>query len=62
MSTFCQRSYHRTCQRRKVGGQKSQNLVNVVCEQPLSKKSVILNLIFFCVSKFEKMGKWFVEG
>ena len=25
MSTFCQRSYHRKCQRRGVGGQKSQN-------------------------------------
>ena len=39
MSTFCQRSYHRKFQRRKwggyVGGQKSQNLVNVVCERPL---------------------------
>ena len=35
MSTFCQRLYHRKCQRRGVGGQKSQNLVNVVCERPL---------------------------
>ena len=34
MSIFCQRSYHRKCQRRGVGGQKSQNLVNVVCERP----------------------------
>ena len=32
MSTFCQRSY-----RRGVGGQKSQNLVNVVCERPLRR-------------------------
>ena len=35
MSTFCQRSYHRKCQRRGVGGQKSQNIVNIVCERPL---------------------------
>ena len=39
MSTFCQRLYHRKCQRRGVGGQKkSQNLVNVVCERPLTPK------------------------
>ena len=35
MSTFGQHSYHRKYQRRGVGGQKSQNLVNVVCERPL---------------------------
>ena len=34
MSTFCQPSYRRKCQRRRVGGQKSQDLVNVVCERP----------------------------
>ena len=34
MSTFCLRSYHRKCQHRWVGGQKSQTLVNVVCERP----------------------------
>ena len=34
MFTFCQRLYHRKCQRRGVGGQKSRNLVNVVCERP----------------------------
>jgi hypothetical protein len=33
MSTFCQRSCHRKCQRRGVGGQKKAN--NVVCEQAL---------------------------
>ena len=38
MSTFCLHSYHRKCQGRGVGGQKSQHLVNVVCEQPLFKK------------------------
>jgi hypothetical protein len=32
-STFCQRLYHRKCQRRGVGGQKKRNLVNVVCER-----------------------------
>ena len=35
MSTFCQRSYHRNCQCRGVGGQKTQNIRNVVCERPL---------------------------
>ena len=35
MSTFNQRSYHTKCQHRGLGGQKSQNLVNVVCEWPL---------------------------
>ena len=37
MSTFCKLSYHRKCQRRGVGGQKSKNLVNVVCERPLTR-------------------------
>ena len=32
--TFCQCLYHKKCQRRGVGGQKSQNLVNLVCERP----------------------------
>ena len=50
MSTFCQCSYHRKCQRRGVGGQKSQNLVNVVCERPptlinQSKKSLSCKII-----------------
>jgi len=31
-------SYHRKCQHRGVGGQKSTNLVNVVCERPLMVK------------------------
>ena len=35
MSSFCQHSYGRKCQWR-VGGQKSQNLDNVVCERPLN--------------------------
>ena len=35
MYTFCQLSYHIKCQLRGVGGQKSQNLVNVVCEGSL---------------------------
>ena len=35
MTTFCQRSYHRKCQRRRgVGGQKKKKIVNVVCERP----------------------------
>ena len=34
MSIFCQPSYHRKCQLRGVGGIKSQNLVNLVCERP----------------------------
>ena len=36
--TFCQRFYHEKCQWSGVGGQKSQNLVNVVCERPLIGK------------------------
>ena len=35
MSTFCQRAYHRKCQCKGVGGQKSQNLVNLFYERPL---------------------------
>ena len=35
-STFCKLLYHRKCKRRGVGGQKKPNLVNVVCECPLS--------------------------
>ena len=44
MSTFCQSSYHRKCQPRVVGGQKKQNLVNVVCERPLSHLLLITEL------------------
>ena len=33
--TFCKLSYHKKCKRRRVGGQKKTNLVNVVCEYPL---------------------------
>ena len=39
-STFCKLLYHRKCKRRGVGGQKKTNLVNVVCERPLSKLPV----------------------
>ena len=34
--TFCKLLYHRKCKRRRVGGQKKPNLVNVVCERPLN--------------------------
>ena len=44
MSNFCQCSYHRKCQGRRVGGQKKQNLVNVVCERPLSHLLLITEL------------------
>ena len=37
-STFCKPLYHRKCKQRGVGGQKKPNLVNVVCERPLSWK------------------------
>ena len=43
MSSFCQHLYHRKCQRRGVGGQKSQNLVNIVCERPLT--TLTINLV-----------------
>ena len=52
MSTFCQRSYHRKCQRRGVGGQKSQNLVNLVCEWPLNKKLGGSKRTQFCFGMF----------
>ena len=29
MSTFCQRSYHRKCQRRGVGGQKKAKILSM---------------------------------
>ena len=36
-SNFCKLLYHRKCKRRGVGGQKKKtNLVNVVCERPLT--------------------------
>ena len=34
--TFCKLLYHRKCKRRGVGGQKKPNLVNIVCECPLT--------------------------
>ena len=34
--TFCKLLYHRKCKRRGLGGQKKSNLVNVVCERPLT--------------------------
>ena len=34
--TFCKLLYHRKCKWRGVGGQKKPNLVNVVCERPLT--------------------------
>ena len=41
MSTFCQRLYHNKCQLWGIGGQKSQNLVNVVCEWPLMLRFIL---------------------
>ena len=34
--TFCKLLYHRKCKRRGVGGRKKTNLLNVVCERPLT--------------------------
>ena len=45
MSTFCQRLYHRKCQPKGVGGQKSQNIVNVVCERLLTALCFITNTV-----------------
>ena len=42
-STFCKHLYHRKCKRRGVGGQKKPNLVNVVCERPLTQWVEILS-------------------
>ena len=49
MSTFCQRSYRTNCQHRGVCGQKSQNLVNVVCERPLKYLSFYSDIAIFQV-------------
>ena len=45
MSTFCHHSYYKKCQRRGVGDQKSQNLVNIVYEQPLIEPEKSTNLV-----------------
>ena len=45
ISTFCKLLYHRKCKRRGVGGQKKTNLVNVVCERPLSQNLIIGSLL-----------------
>ena len=37
--TFCKLLYHRKWKRRGVGCQKKTNLVNVVCERPLSSQN-----------------------
>ena len=58
MSTFCQRSYHRKCQRRGVGGQKSQNLVNVVCERPLIKELLLKSLAKLNVRDYCTYWAW----
>ena len=46
MSTSCQRSYRKQCQRRGIGVQKSQNLVNVVYEQQILLKNAELASAF----------------
>ena len=46
MSISCQLSYHTKCQCRGLGGQKYQNLVNVVCERPLRR--------LICIKLFNK--------
>ena len=35
-TTFCKLLYHRKCKRRRIGGQKKTNVVNIVCDRPLS--------------------------
>ena len=40
--TFCKLLYHRKCKRSGVGGQKKTNLVNVVCERPLTPIYLII--------------------
>ena len=58
MSTFCQRSYHRKCQQRGVGGQKRQNLVNVVCTPNFDCSSSKQD---FCDLN-ESFNKWFYKN
>mgnify|MGYP001477122239 CR=1 FL=1 len=45
-STFCKHLYHRKCKQRGVGGQKKQNLVNIVCERPLILISLPLPSVY----------------
>ena len=55
----CQHSYHRKCQRRGVGGQKSQNRVNVVCEQPLTKITMVHQIkLYRQSSAYAVFEKW----
>ena len=58
MCTFCQRSYHRKYQRRgfNIGGQKSQILVNVVYERPLSLHSLQNNDTQYVSSTHKTLG------
>ena len=48
-SNFCKLLYHRKCKRRGVGGQKKPDLVNVVCERPLSKKDIRYKYKYFFI-------------
>ena len=49
MSTFCQHSYHRKCQRKGQVVKQSQNIVNVVCEQPPKYSNGSMPIIMVCL-------------
>ena len=54
MSTFCQCSYHRKFQRRGVGGQKSQNLINIHFPDKVPPKALVqLGLILKLEGNYE---------
>ena len=56
MFIFCQRSYHRKCQQRRVGVQKkSQNCVKIVCERPLGSRET---LMFFEMEECRATKNW----
>ena len=63
MSTFCQHSYHKNCQHREVGSQKSQNLVNVVCERTLTKneKSCAISVCLTLQPSKEKLNPCYLD-
>ena len=60
MSTFCQRSYHRKCQRRGVVVKKSQNLVKVDGERPLTASNYDLIYLSKTTSKSRNPSLFFL--
>ena len=58
--TFCKLLYHRKCKWRGVGGQKKPNLVNVICERPLTAYTTTILYRFndfLTVCNFKELGR-----